>query len=46
MPPAGRGYVVDLLHVDLEMIGALEHLAALAARMRNEPALVLVADVA
>lgn len=34
-----------LLEVDLEMIGPLEHLPALGARMRDEAALVLVPDV-
>ena len=44
--PAARGrYVVNLFHVDFEMIGPLKHLAALAARMRTKPALVLMPDV-
>ena len=36
---------MNLFHVDFEMIGPLKHLAALAARMRNKPALVLMPDV-
>jgi len=41
----GRRHVVDLFQVDLEVVGALEHLAARAAGVGHEPALVLVAHV-
>jgi len=44
-PPAGRRYVVDLLHVHLEVVSPLEHLPALPAGVGDEPALVLVTDV-
>ena len=37
---------MDLLEVDLEVVGALEDLSALRARVGHEAALVLVADVA
>lgn len=40
--PAGRRDVVDLLHVNLQVVGPLEHLAALAAGVWHKSALVLV----
>ncbi len=44
--PAGCRNVVDLFHVDLQVVGPLEDLPALPAGVRHEAALVLVADVA
>ena len=44
--PAGGRDVVNLLHVDLQVIGPLEDLTALPAGVRHEAALMLVADVA
>jgi len=44
--PAGGRDVVDLLHVDLQVIGPLEDLPALTAGVGHEAALVLVTDVA
>ncbi len=43
--PAGGRNVVDLLHVDLQVIGPLKDLPALPAGVRHEAALMLVADV-
>jgi hypothetical protein len=37
---------VNLLHVDLQVVGPLEDLTALTAGVGHEAALVLVADVA
>jgi hypothetical protein len=44
--PAGGRDVVDLLHVDLQVVGPLEDLTALSAGVGHEAALVLVAYVA
>ena len=43
---AGGRNVVNLLHVDLQVVGPLEDLTALTAGVGHEAALVLVADVA